>query len=104
MKLLKEPDLMSPQNSEALKMFEEDRPRFDQKAREWAVKFAGASIIENDYGGYSRDLVQRFVDMGFRIVAVVEAFKYVGIDRNNGLDYTLEEAYEGDILAKLYDA
>lgn len=39
--------------------------------------------------------------MGFTASDVVEAFCYVGIDRNNGEDYELEEAYMGDITARL---
>ena len=39
--------------------------------------------------------------MGFEIDAVVEAFLFVGIDRRNGQDYELEEAYMGDITARL---
>ena len=39
--------------------------------------------------------------MGFDLDNVVEAFNYVGIEKNNGMDYTLEEAYMGDITARL---
>jgi ubiquitin-conjugating enzyme (huntingtin interacting protein 2) len=39
--------------------------------------------------------------MGFDIDRVVEAFQYVNIDRNNGEDYELEEAYMVDITARL---
>lgn len=39
--------------------------------------------------------------MGFEIDAVVEAFLFVGIDKNGGRDYELEEAYMGDITARL---
>ena len=39
--------------------------------------------------------------MGFSVEDVVDAFLFVGIDRNNGRDYVLEEAYMGDITAKL---
>jgi ubiquitin-conjugating enzyme (huntingtin interacting protein 2) len=39
--------------------------------------------------------------MGFDIDRVVEAFIFVAIDRNNGEDYELEEAYMGDITARL---
>lgn len=39
--------------------------------------------------------------MGFDLDNVVDAFLYVGIDRNNGEDYELEEAYMGDITARL---
>lgn len=51
--------------------------------------------------GYNKDLVDRFVSMGFEIDAVVEAFLFVGIDRNDGQDYELEEAYMGDVTARL---
>ena len=39
--------------------------------------------------------------MGFDLDRVVSAFDYVGIDRNDGEDYELEEAYMGDITARL---
>jgi ubiquitin-conjugating enzyme (huntingtin interacting protein 2) len=39
--------------------------------------------------------------MGFDLDRVVDAFNYVSIDRNNGQDYELEEAYMGDITARL---
>jgi len=54
------------------------------------------------YRGYNKDLVNRFVEMGFDVPAVVSAFEYVGIDRNGGRDYELEEAYMGDITARLF--
>lgn len=53
------------------------------------------------YQGYNKDLIDRFVSMGFELDAVVEAFNFVGIDRNGGEDYELEEAYMGDITARL---
>jgi ubiquitin-conjugating enzyme (huntingtin interacting protein 2) len=40
--------------------------------------------------------------MGFDVPAVVAAFEYVGIDRMDGQDYELEEAYMGDITARLF--
>jgi ubiquitin-conjugating enzyme (huntingtin interacting protein 2) len=55
----------------------------------------------DSYMGYNKDLIDRFVNMGFEVPAVVGAFLYVGIDRNNGEDYELEEAYMGDITAHL---
>lgn len=39
--------------------------------------------------------------MGFDVPRVVSAFKYVGIDPMDGDDYELEEAYMGDITARL---
>lgn len=56
---------------------------------------------ERRYNGFNRDLVDRFVSMGFDVEAVVSAFLFVGIDRNGGQDYELEEAYMGDITARL---
>lgn len=120
---------------------------FEHKAREWAVKYAGApkkEIAEGSggataesitkkrqeakqneekvkmaayviypesslrrtneyrYHGYNKDLVDRFVAMGFDVEAVVGAFEYVGIDKMGGEDYELEEAYMGDITARLF--
>lgn len=53
--------------------------------------------------GYNADLVSRFTQMGFDTATVVEAFEYVGIDRNDGHDYELEEEYMGDITARLFN-
>ena len=39
--------------------------------------------------------------MGFDLDRVVDAFRFVGIDKNDGHDYELEEAYMGDITARL---
>jgi ubiquitin-conjugating enzyme (huntingtin interacting protein 2) len=64
---------------------------------------APLTLIFVRYRGYNSDLIQRFVDAGYDIEAVVKAFEYVGVDRNNGQDYELEEAYQGDILARLSD-
>lgn len=104
---------------------------FEFKAREWAVKFAGApkkEIAEGSggataesiklkarqaketeaknklaaYHGYNKDLIDRFVAMGFDVEAVVAAFEHVGIDKMGGEDYELEEAYMGDITARLF--
>lgn len=39
--------------------------------------------------------------MGFDVEAVVRAFEAIGVNSNNGQDYVLEEAYIGDVTAKL---
>ena len=56
----------------------------------------------NRYDGYNKALIDRFVEMGFDVPRVVAAFKFVGIDRMGGEDYELEEAYMGDITARLF--
>ena len=53
------------------------------------------------YGGYNEQMINRFMWMGFDLERVVSAFDYVGIDPNDGEDYELEEAYIGDITARL---
>ncbi|KAK0720252.1 ubiquitin-conjugating enzyme/RWD-like protein [Lasiosphaeris hirsuta] len=118
--LLESPNPKDPQDAEVARMLMDSPDEFAQKAHDWAVKFAGAPRRDtptHNYEqaksaekkkddpkrlqGYHRDLVDRFVVMGFDIDAVVEAFNFVGIDRNGGDDYELEEAYMGDITARL---
>ncbi|KOS22485.1 Ubiquitin-conjugating enzyme E2 27 [Escovopsis weberi] len=92
--LLETPNPKDPQDAEVARMLLDDPERFALVAHDWA----------NDasrYMGYSQALVERFVNMGFDVDAVVEAFMFVGIDRNGGQDYQLEEAYMGDITARL---
>ncbi|KAF5639262.1 ubiquitin ligase [Fusarium sp. NRRL 52700] len=103
-KLLQHPHPDFPVNEEANTLFLSNNSAFRERAHDWAVKYAGAPAAETDsasYGGYNRNLIQPYIDAGYDKDAVVEAFKYFGIDRNNGKDYTLEEAYQGDILARL---
>lgn len=57
---------------------------------------------ESRYRGYNHRMVQRFTDMGFEVEQVVSAFEYVGIDRMGGQDYQMEEAYMGDVTARLF--
>ena len=61
----------------------------------------GAAADSHRYGGYNEQMINRFVWMGFDLDRVVSAFDYVGIDPNDGEDYELEEAYIGDITARL---
>lgn len=65
------------------------------------LKLTGPFTWVNRYQGWNKNLVDRFVNMGFDLDAVVEAFQYVGIDRNGGDDYEMEEAYMGDVTARL---
>lgn len=46
-------------------------------------------------------MIDGFVNMGFDLERVVSAFEFVGIDHNDGEEYTLEDAYAGDIIARL---
>ncbi|KAK3297124.1 ubiquitin-conjugating enzyme/RWD-like protein [Chaetomium fimeti] len=117
--LLESPNPKDPQDAEVAKMMMEQPNEFAAKAHDWAVKYAGAPrretlthnyekstapVVKDDpsrYKGYNKELVDRFVNMGFEVDAVVDAFIFVGIDRNGGEDYELEEAYMGDITARL---
>ncbi|KAF2847326.1 hypothetical protein T440DRAFT_471213 [Plenodomus tracheiphilus IPT5] len=129
--LLSTPEPKDPQDAEVASMLIRNPAEFEHKARDWAVKYAGApkkEIAEGSggataesirkkaqvskqneekvkmaaYKGYNKDLVDRFVAMGFDVEAVVESFEYVGIDKMGGEDYELEEAYMGDITARLF--
>jgi ubiquitin-conjugating enzyme (huntingtin interacting protein 2) len=53
------------------------------------------------YGGYNPAMIDNFVAMGFDLDRVVAAFDFVGIDANGGEQYEMEEAYIGDITARL---
>ncbi|KAL6713124.1 Ubiquitin-conjugating enzyme E2 1 [Lecanora helva] len=128
--LLSTPEPKDPQDAEVAGMLTRNPKEFERVAREWAVKHAGApkkdagegsggSRTETReekkkrskeeeaeeraalYGGYNEQMINRFVWMGFDLDRVVSAFEYVGIDPNDGEDYELEEAYIGDITARL---
>ncbi|KAL8829734.1 MAG: hypothetical protein Q9191_001844 [Dirinaria sp. TL-2023a] len=130
--LLSTPEAKDPQDAEVASMLIQNPEEFARVAEEWAVKHAGAPKKSRgegsgggrsgesqkqrekrnkeeeeaervaQYGGYNEDLINRFVVMGFDLERVVAAFEYVGIDRNDGEDYELEEAYAGDITARLF--
>ncbi|KAF5019096.1 hypothetical protein F66182_8909 [Fusarium sp. NRRL 66182] len=118
--LLEFPNPADPQDAEVAKMMIDDPERYALMAHEWAVQHAGAPRREIDlskwrkegtpapakddnarYMGYHRDLINRFVNMGFPLDNVIEAFLFFGIPHNGGQDYELEEAYMGDITARL---
>ncbi|RKU44014.1 hypothetical protein DL546_003763 [Coniochaeta pulveracea] len=120
--LLEVPNPSDPQDAQVAAMMVEAPDAFNKKAHDWAVEYAGAPMqvikVQGDekkkaaqpkkddparFGGYHPDLVNRFVSMGFAVEAVVNAFNFVGIERNGGEDYELEEAYMGDITARLLD-
>jgi ubiquitin-conjugating enzyme (huntingtin interacting protein 2) len=129
--LLSTPEPKDPQDAEVASMLIRDPDQFNHVAREWAIMYAGAprkdvgegsggatpetirKKMQADrekqkkesnaqYHGYNKELIDRFVDMGFDVPQVVAAFEYVGIDRMDGQDYELEEAYMGDITARLF--
>ncbi|KAF4632050.1 hypothetical protein G7Y89_g6079 [Cudoniella acicularis] len=126
--LLSTPEPKDPQDAEVASMLMNNPEQFQRIAREWAIKHASAPPQTNwdvnvaktatptkpkskktlsaeeemkRYHGYNKDLIDRFVNMGFDIDRVVEAFEFVHIDKNEGQDYELEEAYMGDITARL---
>ncbi|MCJ1303744.1 Ubiquitin-conjugating enzyme E2 1 [Hypocenomyce scalaris] len=128
--LLSTPEPKDPQDAEVASMLMRNPKEFERVAQEWAVNYAGAPKRERGegsggssteplkqkqqkskeeeeaervarYGGYNEQLIDRFVHMGFDLDRVVSAFDYVGIDPNDGQDYELEEAYIGDITARL---
>ncbi|KAI3325279.1 putative ubiquitin carrier protein [Xylariaceae sp. AK1471] len=118
--LFESPEPKDPQDAEVAKMMINDPEGFNKKAHEWAVLHAGAPrndkfqavkprtivnpqerVDESRYQGYNKDLINRFVNMGFDIDRVVEAFQYVGIETYGGEDIELEAEYMGDITARL---
>ena len=118
--LLESPNPKDPQDAEVAKTMLEDPEYHELMAHEWAVRHAGAprrtdiatyqrkepekkpdGVDPARYEGWNKNLIDRFVNMGFELDSVVDAFKFVGIDKNGGMDYTLEEAYMGDITARL---
>ncbi|KAL3471271.1 ubiquitin-conjugating enzyme/RWD-like protein [Aspergillus californicus] len=128
--LLSTPEPKDPQDAEVAVMLIRKPKEFERVAQEWAVQYAGAPRksagegsggatdeslrqIERQekedrdkedlskYDGYNKQLIDRFCHMGFDIDQVVSAFNFYGIDRNSGEDYELEEAYMGDVTARL---
>ncbi|KAH3268594.1 hypothetical protein KXW23_004987 [Aspergillus fumigatus] len=131
--LLSTPEPKDPQDAEVATMLLRRPKEFERVAREWAAIHAGAprkhagegsggatdetlrqeelrAKAEQEredlskYDGYNKDLIDRFCSMGFDVDRVVAAFKFYGIDRMNGEDYELDEAYMGDITARLLEA
>jgi ubiquitin-conjugating enzyme (huntingtin interacting protein 2) len=73
-----------------------------RKAEEKERKRKEETRRKEAYKGYNRRMVDQFVNMGFPVEQVVAAFEDVGIDDAQGREYTLEEAYIGDITAHLF--
>ena len=128
--LLEVPNPKDPQDAEVARMMMDDPELFQLMAHDWAVRYAGAprrmalpggasaadggaagasadarrrqQVDPQRYRGYNKNLVERFVDMGFEVDAVVEAFIHSGIERQNGQDYEMEQASIGDVTAFLF--
>lgn len=58
-------------------------------------------LLIGRYQGYNKNLIDRFVHMGFDLDKVVEAFQFFGIETYGGQDVDLEPEYMGDITARL---
>ncbi|KAL8787726.1 MAG: hypothetical protein Q9213_002046 [Squamulea squamosa] len=128
--LLSTPEPKDPQDAEVAGMLIRNPKEFERVAQEWAIKYAGAPKRERGegsggsatqtkkqqerrskaeeeaeraakYHGYNQNMIDGFVLMGFDLERVVAAFEFVGIDHNDGEEYALEEAYIGDITARL---
>ncbi|KAL9582053.1 MAG: hypothetical protein Q9212_003519 [Teloschistes hypoglaucus] len=128
--LLSTPEPKDPQDAEVAGMLIRNPKEYDRVAQEWAIMYAKASKRENGegsggtapetkkeqerkskaeeerervakYHGYNQNMIDGFVNMGFDLERVVSAFEFVGIDHNDGEEYTLEDAYAGDIIARL---
>lgn len=129
--LLSSPEPKDPQDAVVARQLIKSPEEFNRNAKDWAVKYAGAprhligegsggataesiEAAEREekereeranlavYDGYNKELIDQFAGMGFDVPRVVEAFTFVGIDRNGGQFYELEEAYIGDITARLF--
>lgn len=119
--LFESPEPKDPQDAEVAKMMINEPEAFNKKAHEWAVLHANAppnpkfqqaktradpaptpkAVDDSRYQGYNKNLINRFVNMGFDIDRVVEAFQFVGIETFGGEDIELEQEYMGDIIARL---
>lgn len=76
---------------------------FQARAREWAVRYAGAPAstasapggsanrptvvaeAKKEYGGYEENVVERFASMGFSVGMVVRALGVVGVRKRGGV-------------------
>ncbi|TKA82408.1 hypothetical protein B0A49_00006 [Cryomyces minteri] len=129
--LLESPEPKDPQDHVVASQFLTNHDEYKYTARQWAIEHAGAPDLNlaegsggatadtlkraaaarkrkdasshlEQYHGYNKELIDRFVGMGFDVPTVVSAFEFVGIDRMDGQDYELEEEYMGDITARLF--
>ncbi|KAH8164094.1 hypothetical protein CIB48_g4147 [Xylaria polymorpha] len=101
--LFESPEPKDPQDAEVAKMMINEPEEFSKKAHEWAVLHAGAPrndsfhkakprtnmtprerVDDSVYQGYNKDLIHRFVNMGFDIDRVVEAFQLSALNLRRG--------------------
>lgn len=108
---------------EPFQMYDKKPAEFAQIARNQAIQYAGApgTVVEQPYDpcvyfgataadcyshrrryhGWNKALVERFMSQGFDQDRVIDALKWVNLDKNGGQDYEPEEAYLSDIYARL---
>jgi ubiquitin-conjugating enzyme (huntingtin interacting protein 2) len=89
----------------------DDPSMFTKKAREWAVRYAGAgeeesSLSEEDkkrreLDGFNEMLVMNFTGMGFEVRAVVGALRGAGVKRDASW---LAEEQAGRVVERLIGA
>jgi ubiquitin-conjugating enzyme (huntingtin interacting protein 2) len=72
-----------------------------KKAEEKEKKKADERRRLEAYRGYNERMIDQFTSMGFAIDRVVGAFEFIGVDKNEGQFYDLDEDYVGDITARL---
>lgn len=82
---------------------DEDALKERQVADQLENKLREEREARRAYSGYNRRMVDRWTEMGFSVERVVAAFDFVGIDKNDGDEYELDEEYIGDITARLFD-
>ncbi|KAL0637734.1 Ubiquitin-conjugating enzyme E2 1 [Maublancomyces gigas] len=101
--LLDAPEPSDPQDAEVAQMMLSAPQLFQARAREWAVRYAGASAsvanaqgssanrpivvaeAKKEYGGYEETVVEKFASMGFSVGMVVRALGVVGVRKRGGL-------------------
>jgi len=93
-------------DDDELERIEERRQQREEaeKAAEYVYPRDDITTFANEgrYRGYNRALIDRFAAMGFDVPTVVSAFRYVGVDSNDGEDQELDEESMGDITARLF--
>ncbi|KAI0199479.1 putative ubiquitin carrier protein [Astrocystis sublimbata] len=120
--LFESPEPRDPQDAEVATMMLRDPEGFAKQAHEWAVRYANAPRSErymhvaprtnvvapsqprddSAYQGYNRALVDKFVELGFPVERVVEAFEHCHIPKYNGQYVPIEQDIGSDIADRLF--